>query len=188
MPNWLQLILSPITHLFRRALQPADVAIIDRYRDELAQMGTRLDRCEERHRRRDLADEVRDEDIRKLREELATLRDNFLQFEKGRLSGLLTIDDEGTILTVNQDMAVIIELPIEKIVGRPCHDIIPHRYRGVHDQKFRQVVAGDLELRAGPLETLLLTGSGHEVPITIRSLARWMADGKPQYTAQIIRR
>lgn len=181
MPQWLKLLLTPLSLLWRRTLLPADVAIIESYRDEVAQLRERLERCEQRHSQRDESDRL-------LREEVSKLRDYILQVQRAHLKGLITIDQQFLIIDANEDAAMICETTVAKLVGQPIHRLIPHRFRDHHHKMLIQSLDPVFQLRKTPLDTFILTFAGHEAPVTIEEISKWGMGDQLQQTAKFHRR
>lgn len=163
--------------MFQRSTEPADKAILDSMRSELARCVERLRQCEQE------CGECR-ADRAKLWSENDRLMRVVALAEGAKLSGRIVINSGATIVSANPAVAAWLGYPLEKLIGMSAVELIDYSERSHAIKLFGEVVAGGRTLGEGSFEFQLLTQSGTLIPVDVH-LSSWEYSGAVMYGAEI---
>lgn len=123
-----------------------------------------------------------------MRKEINQLRQVIVATEGAKLRAHLQVrlNENGHLIILAADAAagVLSGYVSDELVGREVQMLIPFRYRNAHFAKSTEVTKGKRSLREEPLDTVLLTKQGVEIPVEIK-LSKWEQDGQIVWGADI---
>lgn len=101
------------------------------------------------------------------------------------VEGIVTIDDTGTILSVNRATQRMFGMPVETLIGANVGILMPHAQARAHDGHLRAHAGGGGAGVIGTSRRLLARhGDGTEFPIEL-SISEMQFDGARQYVGMI---
>lgn len=82
--------------------------------------------------------------------------------------GVVTLDEAGTIVYVNQAGASLVGYDPDDLVGESVQTLVPERFEDRYVQSFERCVASDERLSdRGELERYVRHKDGHDIPVTV---------------------
>ncbi|MBX3015713.1 MAG: response regulator [Caldilineaceae bacterium] len=115
------------------------------------------------------------------------LRDHHLRYQalfENNHIGVYIIGMDGALMNLNQQGAVLLDYPVESLIGTPLRRyLVPHEHAGF-DQQWAALLAGKML----PLsEQTLLRSDGSELPVELHHIVVRNGNGKVLYIQSIVR-
>jgi PAS domain S-box-containing protein len=120
---------------------------------------------------------------RRVEEALRDNEEGYRAVTESATDAIISANSAGNIIYWNASARRTFGFELEKVLGRPIHQIMPHRYRQTHDAGLRRVVtSGSSSVIGSIVEMEGLRKDGTEFPIET-ALSTWHAGGKRFFTA-----